>query len=305
MSSRTVEEFKHLASRATFPSRHDVEAAVIAGELTPAQAEIWAESNGEEPFAGPRRSYDPLDDVYWTLPMTAAWIVWRTPEAVREVVPTRADTWEWETNGGNGFQGLHRAVDWTLTEVWLRQTHHSEHSLIGAPDARNDLHKKLQLAEITATGIKEDLPAPIPPEHWNYLSLDQYGGQPASVNSEGQTKLSYRAVIVPSTQIKTLWPSSFTNNAIGAHPSGQTRASATIPRKQLAIMEIARNAWPPHGIPPQGLSKKARNEIIVSALKQQSPKDRADPKTITKALKRLADEYKESEGFSRIPSDSA
>jgi hypothetical protein len=60
--------------------------AVRAGKMTPAQAETWARANGREPLE--KRpdvsAHDPMKEELWTLPMAAAWFIWRSPHAVRD-----------------------------------------------------------------------------------------------------------------------------------------------------------------------------------------------------------------------------
>jgi hypothetical protein len=60
--------------------------AVSAGEMMPAQAEEWARTSGREPFE--KRpdvsALDPMKEELWTLPMAAAWFIWRSPDAVRD-----------------------------------------------------------------------------------------------------------------------------------------------------------------------------------------------------------------------------
>src|ERR1700722_4247291 len=56
------------------------------GEMSPEQAEAWAREKSQPPFASTPDAarWEPMTEPDWTLAMTAAWIMWRTPEAVRE-----------------------------------------------------------------------------------------------------------------------------------------------------------------------------------------------------------------------------
>jgi hypothetical protein len=57
------------------------------GELTPQEAEAEAARLGLEPFeVSPNPAdFDPMKEALWSLPMALAWIMWRTPDAVREM----------------------------------------------------------------------------------------------------------------------------------------------------------------------------------------------------------------------------
>jgi len=60
--------------------------AVMHGRMSPAQAEAEAARLGLEPLAPAPDAwkYHPLSEVWWTLPVTVAWIAWRTARDVQE-----------------------------------------------------------------------------------------------------------------------------------------------------------------------------------------------------------------------------
>src|SRR5579871_4524907 len=72
----------------------------MRGEITPDQAEAEAATIGLPPFActpDPTR-FAPMNEVWWTLGMAAAWIIWRTPTAVRNVWSEyRREVREWRS----------------------------------------------------------------------------------------------------------------------------------------------------------------------------------------------------------------
>jgi hypothetical protein len=60
------------------------------GLMTPANVEAELAAKGFLPLAvapDPEK-FDPSAEAWWTLAMTAAWIIWRTPDAVREAWQT-------------------------------------------------------------------------------------------------------------------------------------------------------------------------------------------------------------------------
>jgi hypothetical protein len=81
--------------------RAKILAAVTRGRLTPQQAEEWACERGQAPFA--RRpdisGLDPMQEERWTLPMAAAWFIWRSPAAV-------SDQWDRAREGWTHWRGV-------------------------------------------------------------------------------------------------------------------------------------------------------------------------------------------------------
>jgi hypothetical protein len=74
-----------------------------AGEMTPEEAEAWAESKHQPPLASKPDSalFDPMSEPFWSLPMAVAWIMWRTSDAVREYWDDyRCDCYVWKENRG-------------------------------------------------------------------------------------------------------------------------------------------------------------------------------------------------------------
>ena len=66
-------------------TRDEILARVRRGEMSTKAAQQWAAENGEtfSIEAEPAR-FDPMAEPQWTLPMTAAWIIERSYDAVRE-----------------------------------------------------------------------------------------------------------------------------------------------------------------------------------------------------------------------------
>jgi hypothetical protein len=66
--------------------RDDLIARVIAGTMSPAEAEVEAARLGLRAieYRPNPNDFDPMQERFWTLPMAAAWIAYRTVDAVRE-----------------------------------------------------------------------------------------------------------------------------------------------------------------------------------------------------------------------------
>jgi len=56
----------------------DIKILLEGGDMRPTAAESWAKTFGWPPFSGwaDPAKFDPMDQDFWTLPMTAAWIRW-------------------------------------------------------------------------------------------------------------------------------------------------------------------------------------------------------------------------------------
>ena len=65
--------------------RDEILDRVRTGALTPEQAEIEAKAGGFGPLESKPDAacYDPMRQVWWSLPMVAAWVGWRNFNAVR------------------------------------------------------------------------------------------------------------------------------------------------------------------------------------------------------------------------------
>jgi hypothetical protein len=61
-------------------------AAVRCGEIPPSLAQKWVTNMGLEPFPSFSNlgAFDPMQEQEWTLPMAAAWFIWRSTDAVRD-----------------------------------------------------------------------------------------------------------------------------------------------------------------------------------------------------------------------------
>jgi hypothetical protein len=68
------------------PSRERTLAAVRFGEISPSLAEKWVTNMCLEPFPPfPNiEAFDPMQELEWTLPMAAAYSIWRSTEVVRD-----------------------------------------------------------------------------------------------------------------------------------------------------------------------------------------------------------------------------
>jgi hypothetical protein len=78
--------------------RDDLIEKVRYGKMTPAEAEAEAARLNLKPFeCRPKPGdFDPMKEVFWTLPMAVAWIAYRTADEVREWWDAyRIECWDW------------------------------------------------------------------------------------------------------------------------------------------------------------------------------------------------------------------
>jgi hypothetical protein len=77
------------------PNRAEIIESVRLGDISPQMAELWNSNMGWEPFPDFRdkTKFDPMQESEWTLPMAAAWFIWRSLDAVRDQWPIYRRAW--------------------------------------------------------------------------------------------------------------------------------------------------------------------------------------------------------------------
>jgi hypothetical protein len=89
--------------------RDDLIEEVKFGRMTPAEAEAEAKRLGLAPLASQpdANKYTPMDEGWWSLAMTVAWIASRNPQKVLEAYdPYRAECFDWHYRKWRiGFDG--------------------------------------------------------------------------------------------------------------------------------------------------------------------------------------------------------
>jgi hypothetical protein len=138
------------------------------GLMTPEAAEAEAARLGLARLASEPdgNAFDPMSETWWSLPMTVAWIAWRTPEKVRAYWDKyRRECWDWHyrdwrigsdgpVHSGFFLEQRRNASLWFMqrdetneagTGIWPHQT--------CAADAERKLRAVLEEGVIEATGI--------------------------------------------------------------------------------------------------------------------------------------------------------
>lgn len=155
--------------------------------------------------------FDPFKLAHWNLPMTLAWIIWRTQEAVQS---------QWELYDFH-LRDLNRTADGSLAQSKLRSLHDlllsTENDefdqsavLVKGPAARDDLWNKLGSGKLIATGIavQPGKREPIACTEWQDLdSFDPGLDWPFDAIGKGfEHELRFKKVSVSTKDVLDLWP---------------------------------------------------------------------------------------------------
>jgi len=173
--------------------------------------------------------FDPFKLAYWNLPMTLAWIIWRTPEAVQS---------QWGLYDLH-LRDLNRTADGSLPRSKLKSLYDLLLSteddevdqsavLVKGPAARDDLWNKLGSAKLTATGIEDQSGKrePIACTEWQDLdSFDPGLDWPFDAVGKGfKHELKFKKVSVSTKDVLDLWPMSSSSDQGAATTSAVERS---------------------------------------------------------------------------------
>jgi hypothetical protein len=197
------------------------------GELTPAEAEAEAKRLNLPAleYQPDPKDFDPAKEAQWSLTMAVAWIAYRKIKMVREWWDKyRRECWDWH------WRKWRVGPDGDIHEGWfLEQRHHPTLALMGiasalydrcdrdpkysmtVAEAKTALWTALQTDCFTASGVEQSCGrrVPIPALSWYQLRYveqndrDEVRPDTLFVREEDR----YRDVLVPSANIRTIWPS--------------------------------------------------------------------------------------------------
>jgi hypothetical protein len=222
------EDWKKMAE--AHEARNKLIAEVHFGRMTPGEAEEAAKRQGLIPLAEKPDPalFNPMHEPTWTLAMVVAWIVWRTPEAVRDNWDDyRLECWDWITltrhlpvNDGKDFQEttvaeLQQLPNATLMglmaeEAFNRASEAEVRKLVSVKTAREGLWKRLAEGALMATAVAEvsGKPVQVPAHEWSYLTAmaDKDLADELRYSQTAQT-VEYRDAKFRRDDILRLWPS--------------------------------------------------------------------------------------------------
>lgn len=185
---------------------------VEAGDLTPSEAEAEAVQLGIGPLQTrpDPAPYNPMRELWWTLPMAVAWIAYRTEDAVREWWPEyRAECTHWFDPDGQG-QRLVPFPPASLTALRIAEqlddrTDRDPKYSMTVDEAIGALFSGLRCYDFDATGIASNtgLREQIPDLAWRELTIIETEGDIARpVTGAGK---SYRDLLVPIGPVRGPW----------------------------------------------------------------------------------------------------
>jgi hypothetical protein len=195
------------------------------GKLTPAKVEAEAVRLGLSPLATcpDANQFDPMGEFQWSLPMTVAWIVRRSPDGVREYWDAyRQECLDWK--GGEWREGLDGPVSEgcfleqrgpaTLFQLYLSESYRMEDKsalkpLMSVDDAQHALCQALEEGHLQATGISARTGGrtPIPAHEWRDLeNIEERGKDVVRVRKRGSLPSGgYEDVALPRKAVMALW----------------------------------------------------------------------------------------------------
>ncbi|MEJ0092848.1 MAG: hypothetical protein WDN46_05310 [Methylocella sp.] len=291
------------------PYAQDYLKRALRGEILPDEIEAELKANGLPPLAtepDPAK-FDPMPEIWWTLPMTAAWVIWRTPHAVRRAWwPYRREVRIWigpreydvvqdkQTEPGilgepkalhienaTGYT-LERLSNLHLFQVLLRSTFNDPDDgvpLVTGKEAKVDLWRPLQSGHLIANGIPPREARRVAIPHTDWIDIDQYYQEGWPTDAVGrilEPNPIFVGVRVNRERVVELWP-----DRNSAEPSAVVPRSIRQSDRREAIRVVFNELWP-DGL-PVGLMVKERDAQIIELLKQKGLRPPSD-RTIHRAL---------------------
>ena len=222
--------------------------------------------------------FDPMAEIWWTLAMALAWVMWRNPDDVREAWNEyRLDVTYWspckyQVPAKPGATGLlaewkiiegHELKDWgesCYSAVYLLEAYRiakGRQSVVRAEAAQKEIWRQLQKGELVVEARRDQGErAPIRKAEWIDLYINfAWPDNAVGMRDEGLPR--YFDCRVEVARMVALWP---TNGAPGLGPPKPDQSSI-----RVAIAGAIGEIWPT-GI-PAGLANKKRDAKINEYLK--------------------------------------
>ena len=208
-------------SRHGVVTRDDLITIVQRGEMAPADAESEAKRLGFGPLASEPdpNDYDPMREPFWTLPMAAAWIAYRTPDAVRNwwgEYRQKFSVWrfrDWRVGpDGPVHQGhfLEERPNATLVRLHMVDAKRDQADPMSVAEAINAFWLATQSGSLEVTGIDEDTGrrVPIPAQEWHDLTWFEEKGRDVicAKPRPGLNTARYGDLIVSAEAVLGRWP---------------------------------------------------------------------------------------------------
>ena len=289
---------------------------VMDGVVGTAEAEAFATNwrLGRFERSPAADGFDPMKRVAWTLPMTIAWILWRTPGQVRlyddayrtECRKWFAVNWSIAPDDGSGSYEVHghelRRLG-AASYFELENMDASSHSDGGDPSkgakvrsAREDIWRHLAEGKLVVSAVDKDgRVGKVPENEWLFLSVAfSMSGPDHLVWSEEATTVAYSRLRFERQQVLSIW-----RPLGGAELSPDV--SGIVTKKSIVLigggmgrggkLEAAKEAvsalFP--GGPPTGLTVKDRLKQVNAWLLQNN-RSKVGMSTVFRAITELKKE---------------
>ena len=271
-------QFERLEFQPSF--RDDCIDRALRGLATPDEIEAELKAKGSPPLAQSPdpAQFDPMAEVWWTLAMMLAWVIWRTPDDVREVwneYRKGVSYWspcKYRVPATPGVTGLlaqweiiegHELKAWSessYSAVFLLETYRiaqGRQPVVRAEDAQKEIWRQLQKGELIVEARRDHGErSPIRKAEWVDLYINfAWPDNAVGMRDEGLPR--YFACRVEVARMVALWPA---NGAPGLEPSKPDQFSI-----RVAIAGAIGEIWRT-GI-PAGLANKKRDAKINEYLK--------------------------------------
>jgi hypothetical protein len=205
--------------------RDEIAEAVLYGRMTPNEAEAKLKELGLPPLAPQPNPADfyPMNEVWWSLPMTVAWIAWRTSADVRDAWDTfrrEGSFWEhkrWRLGlDGPIHEGWHlqpRAPaslsNLALKEISRRREGALPEGAITVEEAKDRLWKALASGALEAIGKPNAVEpsVPIPELQWRDLAAVEENRRDVVRYRErhGFSRRGYEDVAFRGRDVMAIW----------------------------------------------------------------------------------------------------
>ena len=196
---------------------------VREGKVSPQQAELIASARGLGPLAcrPSADEFNPLGEVWWTLPMAIAWIMWREPGKVREQFDVyRKECWSWvsrpwRTFGGKLLDGhvllqerSAQLLPLSISAGGLLSSMFPDGRLVEFDSATRELWHALQDQRIDGYGQSPAAgrQAPIPAHEWANLHWHERDDEEPVYLAQHSRGRDYERIRLRSRDLIDLWP---------------------------------------------------------------------------------------------------
>jgi hypothetical protein len=208
----------------TVDPRDEIADAVQRGRMTPSEAEAKLRELGLPPLAPePDPSdFDLMEDHCWTLPMTIAWIAWRSAEEVTrasDAFRSKVSYWEqtrW-TDGTSTYEGfiLRPGGPANLLYLQTKESSHQAHGTLPKDAIKITAAERLLWKALSANGIEASgidtmtgERARIPDGAWDDLEIqiERHRDVLRIRKRRGRAEAGYDDIQLSRVRVLALWP---------------------------------------------------------------------------------------------------